>query len=112
MSYTAGMRKHRIKVLNRKEAEMGTYGKDSSGVQWEETCCLWASVDFQRGKTAMSAGAIDAYAVVLVRLNYSNQINMRSRIAYDGQVYQIIPETFHADRQENIIQFNAQVVVD
>ena len=112
MSYAAGMRKHRITVLNRKDADMGVFGKNSSGVQWEETCCLWASVDWQRGKTAMSAGALDSYGVVMVRLNYTNQISMRSRMVYEGQTYQILPETFHADRQENTIQFFAQIVID
>ena len=112
MSYPAGMREYRIKVLNRKEAAMGAYGKDSSGVQWEETCCLWASVDWQKGKSAMSAGALDSYVVVMVRMNYTDQISMRSRMVWEGQTYQIIPETFHADKRKNTIQFHAQIVLD
>lgn len=106
------MRQDRIKVLNRAEAVTGRYGKDSSGVQWETTACLWASVEWQKGKTAMNAGALDSYSVVMVRLNWTDQISMRSRIEYDGQIYQIAPETFHADKRENTIQFLAQVVID
>lgn len=112
MAYTAGMRKDRIKVLNRVEAAMGKHGRDSHGVIWVPVCCLWASVDWQKGKTAMAEGALDSYGVIMVRLNYSSQIAMRNRIEWQGQVYQIIPETFHADYQDNTIQFHAQVVID
>jgi hypothetical protein len=39
-------------------------------------------------------------------------ITPRSRILYDGVTYQILGATYHADKIENIIQFNAQAIVD
>jgi hypothetical protein len=39
-------------------------------------------------------------------------VTPRSRIVYDGQTYQVLGETFHADRQDNTIQFNAQIIVN
>lgn len=112
MAYTAGMRKDRIKVLQRKDTEMGRHGRDSQGITWEPVCCLWASVDWQKGKTAMAAGALDSYGVIMVRMSYTTQVTMRSRIEWHGQVYQILPETFHADFRENTVQFHAQVALD
>lgn len=106
------MRKHRITILNRTEAELGTYGVDSSGIEWEVSGCAWASVDWARGMRSINAGAVDAYGVVLVRMLWNQLVNMRSRIQYDGLTYQILPETFHEDRQENIIQFTAQAIID
>ena len=38
-------------------------------------------------------------------------VNMRSRITHNGKTYQIIPDTFHENRMENTIQFNAQLLV-
>ena len=47
----------------------------------------------------------------MVRMRYNTVVNERSRILYEGKTYQIIGETFHADRQENTIQFHAQQIV-
>ena len=112
MSYSSGMRKYRITVLNRKAAKIGKYGVDSSGAEWEETTCLWADVQWAKGKTALNAGAVDAYGVELVRMLWTNQINIRSRIVFQGQTYQIMPETFHPDKQDNTLQFNMQLVIN
>ena len=92
-----------IQVLNRKEAVPGDYGIDSGGIQWEEGPCLHANVDYAKGKAAMNAGALDAYAVKIVRMRYSatSVINERSRIKYDGRVYQIIPEMFHPNHYDD-----------
>lgn len=112
--YASGMRKHRIEILNRTEAVAGAYGIDSAGVEWESSGCVWAAVDWAKGMRSMNAGAIDAYGIVLVRMNWlpAAVIGMRSRIKYEGQIYQILPETFHSDRQQNIIQFTAQVIIN
>jgi hypothetical protein len=59
----------------------------------------------------MNAGALDVYGVVMVRMRYNTVVNERSRILYEGKTYQIIGETFHADRQANTIQFHAQQIV-
>ena len=60
----------------------------------------------------MREGALDAYAVVLVRMRWTPDVNMRSRIVWQANTYQIIPETFHADKQANTIQFMAQLVIN
>ena len=114
MGYSAGFLHDIIQPLNRKEAVAGKYGLDSAGIEWEEVGCLHANVDYQRGKSAMNAGALDAYAVKIVRMRYNATavINERSRIKYQGKVYQIIPETFNANHYEDTLQFLIQLVVN
>lgn len=112
MAYATGLRKDRIIVLNRTVATQGRFGLDASGIEWTQTVELWASVTWAKGNRALNAGSIDAYSVVNVRMLWSPDINMRSRIIYDSQTYQILPETFHADKMENTIQFLAQVLVN
>ena len=103
-----------IQVLNRKEAVPGDYGIDSGGIQWEEGPCLHANVDYAKGKAAMNAGALDAYAVKIVRMRYSATavINERSRIKYQGRVFQIIPEMFHPNHYDDTLQFHMQLIVN
>ena len=60
----------------------------------------------------MNAGALDAYAVKIVRMRWTNVFNERSRIKYQGKVYQIIPETFNANHYENTLQFLMQLIVN
>lgn len=99
-------------MLNRNAAKQGKFGLDSDGVEWEETCYLWAAVDWSRGVNSLREGAIDAYAVILVRMRWSSQITMRSRIIHEGITYQILPETFHPDRHANTLQFTAQAIIN
>ena len=112
MAYTSGMLRHRIKVLNRKEGESSQWGLDGAGIEWEDCGCFWAAVDHVKGIHAMREGAIDVYGVVMVRMRYNKVVNMRSRIQYEGQTYQILGETFHAEFEDNTIQFNAQILVN
>lgn len=112
MGYSSGFLKDLIKVLNRKKAEMGDFGLDSGGAEWEETACLHANVGWTKGMSAMRVGAIDVYGIVIVRMRWTNEINERSRIEHEGKVYQILPETFHPDKHENTLQFNAQVIIN
>ena len=112
MGYSTGLLKHRVTILNRKEAQHGKFGLDSAGIEFETAGTVWASVDWVRGKGAMNAGALDVYGVVIIRMRWNNIVNERSRIVHDGKTYQIIGETFHADRQDNTIQFQAQQVVN
>ena len=112
MAYTTDILKHRVTILNRTTATDTKWGKDGAGVMWQETATVWAAVDFVRGLRTMREGALDVYGVVMVRMRWNNIVTMRSRIRYDGQVYQILSETFHADRQENTIQFNAQIIIN
>ena len=110
MSYQAGFREQIITPLNRKAATVGKYGVDSAGVTWEEGTPMHANVDYQKGKSAMNAGALDAYAVKIVRMNFTSTINERSRIKYDGKIYQIMPETFNGNYRQNTLQFLMQLV--
>jgi head-tail adaptor len=99
---------------NRKAATVGKYGIDSAGVEWEDACehPLYANVDYVKGKSAMNAGALDVYAVKFVRMRWTNIFNERSRIIFDGKVYQIIPETFSANFEANTLQFHMQLIVN
>ena len=98
--------------MNRKAAKVGKYGVDSGGIQWEEGTPLHANVDYQRGKSAMNAGALDSYAVKIVRMNWTDKLNERSRVKYQGKVYQILPDTFNGHYRENTLQFLMQLVVN
>ena len=112
MAYSTDILTEEITIQNRKEAEQGRFGLDSAGIAWATSCKDLADVSSAKGKQALNAGAIDAYAVVLVRMRYNPNINMRSRIIHDGQKYAIIPETFHANYHKNEIQFNAQLIIN
>ena len=112
MAYSAGMRRYRITIQNRKEQTSGSYGIDSQGVEWKDVVTLNAAVSYQKGMHAMREGSLDAYAVKMVRMNYSPQVTMRSRVVWQGQTYQIIPETFDSDFKNNEIQFHMQLVVE
>lgn len=112
MGYSAGFLHDIIQPLNRKEAVAGKYGIDSAGIEWEPVGCLHANVDYQRGKSAMNAGSLDAYAVKIVRMRYTTAFNERSRIKYLDNTYQIIPETWNANHRENTLQFLMQLVVN
>ena len=112
MPYSSGFLKDRVTILNRKEAVQGKFGLDSAGIEWENVGCVHANVDWQKGKTAMNAGALDAYGVKIVRMRWNNIITERSRIQYEGRTYQILPETFNANRQENTIQFLCQQIIN
>ena len=112
MAFSTGILKHRVTILNRKQSTTSKWGKDGSGVEWEDVGTVWAAVDFVKGMRGMYEGSIDVYSVVMVRMRWNNVINLRSRIVYQGQTYQILGETFHAVMQENTIQFNAQVLIN
>lgn len=114
MGYLAGFLHEIIIPLNRKEAKVGKYGIDSAGIEWEEGPCLHANVDNAKGKAAMNAGALDAYAVKIVRMRYNATavINERSRIKYQGRVFQIIPEMFHPNHYDDTLQFHMQLIVN
>ena len=112
MSYSAGFLHDMIQVLNRKEAKTSKFGLDGGGIEWEEGPCLHANVDYARGKAAMNAGALDAYAVKIVRMRWTNVFNERSRVKCQDKTYQIIPETWNSNHRENTLQFLMQLVVN
>ena len=111
MAYSTGILRNRVTILNRKEAQQGKFGLDSSGVEFETAGTVWAEVTWAKGKQAMNVGALDVYGVIMVRMRYNTIVNDRSRVMYDGKTYQILGDTFHAHRQDNTIQFHAQLIV-
>jgi SPP1 family predicted phage head-tail adaptor len=111
MAYSTGILRNRVTILNRTEAQQGKFGLDSSGVEFESAGTVWAEVTWVRGKQAMNVGALDVYGVIMVRMRWNSIVNDRSRVIYDGKTYQILGDTFHAQRQDNTIQFHAQLVV-
>ena len=115
--YSAGMRKDRIMILNRKKAQTSDFGIDGNGIEWEECGCVWCDISWTKGMRAQNAGAIDVYGIIAVRMNYDagkcNCISMRSRVRdNEGITYQILPETYHPDKQGNTIEFRAQAVIN
>ena len=112
MAYSTGLLKDRVTILNRKEAVQGKFGLDSAGIEWEDMGSVWASVDWQKGKSGMTTGALDAYGVKIVRMRWNSIITERSRIQFEDRTYQILPETFNPSRQENTIQFLCQQIVN
>ena len=111
MAYSSGILRNRVTILNRTEATQGRFGLDSSGVEFETAGTVWAEVTWVRGKQAMNVGALDVYGVIMVRMRYNTIVNDRSRIMYEGKTYQILGDTFHAQHQDNTIQFHAQLIV-
>lgn len=99
-------------ILNRKESERGKFGIDSAGIEFETAGVVWADVTWAKGKQAMNAGALDVYGVIMVRMRWNTIVTDRSRIVYQGKTYQIFGDTFHAQRQDNEIQFHAQLLVN
>ena len=112
MPYSSGFLKDRVTILNRKGAQQGKFGLDSAGIEFEPAAPVWANVDWQKGKSGMTAGALDAYSVKIVRMRWNNIITDRSRIQWQGKTFQILPETFNANRQEDTIQFLCQQIIN
>ena len=112
MAYTSGILRDRVTILNRLKGDSGSYGLDSHGIIFEKAGEEWAEVTWAKGKQAMNAGALDVYGVIMVRMRWNTIVSERSRIIYNGKTYQILGDTFHAQRQDNTIQFHAQVLVN
>ena len=112
-SYSTDILRQRIDILNRKQATKSKWGKDGTGVEWEVTQTgVHANVTYAKGVRAMNAGSLDVYGVVEVRMRYTDKINLRSRIVYQGNTYDILGQTFHSDYEDNTIQFHAQMIVN
>lgn len=112
MATPSGLRKERVTILNRKEAQQGRFGLDSAGIEFEPAGVVWARVSWAKGNRALNAGALDAYAVNRVDMLYNPFVTERSRVQYNGRTYQILPETFERHFQENSISFLMQELVN
>ncbi len=112
MGYSSSFLNKIIQVQNRKKAKPSVMGIDGDGIEWEDGDILHANVTYAKGARALNAGALDAYEVKEVRMRWTNRITMRSRVKYQGNVYQILPETFHEDFHEDTLQFNMQLIIN
>ena len=112
MGYSADMLEFIIGVYNRTEQTQNEFGIDGAGVDWKLERMLHCNITWAKGSTAMRVGALDAYTEILVRMPWNKIINMRSRIEWNGLMYQIKPNTFHALRREDTIQFNATLIIN
>lgn len=112
MVFSSGFLYEMIQVQNRKAAQGSEFGVDGNGIEWEDGDILHANVSFSKGQRALNAGAVDAYAYKNVRMRWTNKITMRSRVKYQGNIYQIIPETFHENFHEDSIQFLMQLIIN
>lgn len=96
--FDAGMRNHRITVLNK----VPTYGRAfGEKVGYCRVGSLWSSYNFNKGGKALREGTLDAYDHVLFQMDYSTDITItrESLIEYRGRIYQIT--SLNADEQEN-----------
>ena len=115
--YSSGMLKDRIMILNRTKAKTSDFGIDGNGIEWEESGCVWCNISWTKGMGAQNAGALDVYSVIVIRMRYDagkcNGITNRSRVRdEEGITYQILPDTYHPDRQGNTIEFRAQAIIN
>ena len=113
MSYSSSMLRFLVDIYNRTEQTTGRFGNDGGGVSWEKAASnIHVNITWAKGATALRVGALDAYTEIIVRMPYNTVVTMRSRIVWNGQTYQVKPNTFHSDYQEDKIQFNATLLVD
>ena len=112
MAYSSSILRYMIQVQNRKTAKGSKFGLDGDGIEWEDGDFLHCNITFAKGARAMNAGALDAYTVKEVRMRWTNKITMRSRVKYQGNIYQILPETYHEDLHTDVIQFHMQLIVN
>ena len=112
MGYSSGILFFMIQVLNRAAAKGSAVGLDGNGIEWVEGDWLHANITWSKGTKAMNAGALDSYAVRQVRMRWTDKITMRSRIKWEDQIYQILPESFAPDKHADTLQFLMQLVVN
>lgn len=104
--FTAGMRNHRITILNKVAPTEKAFGEKTG---YKRDGSLNSSYEFNKGTRALREGALDAYDTVIFRLNFSGNaaktITRESLIEMNGKIYQI--QSLNADHQENKIIIRA-----
>lgn len=102
MGYSTDILRHRVTILNKKDADKIGFGEKAG---YEQVACVHADVTFSKGTKSLREGALDAYDTVLIRMRWNNIVTRESRLECDGRTYQI--QSLHADKQDNIIQITA-----
>jgi uncharacterized GH25 family protein len=104
--FTAGMRNHRITILNKVAPTEKAFGEKTG---YKRDGSLNSSYEFNKGTKALRDGSLDAYDTVIFRLNFSGNaaktITRESLIEMNGKIYQI--QSLNADHQENKIIIRA-----
>ena len=104
--FTAGMRNHRITILNKVTPSEKAFGEKTG---YKRDGSLNSSYEFNKGTKALREGSLDAYDTVIFRLNFSGNaaktITRESLIEMNGKIYQI--QSLNADHQENKIIIRA-----
>lgn len=104
--FTAGMRNHRITILNKVAPTEKAFGEKTG---YKRDGSLNSSYEFNKGTRALREGSLDAYDTVIFRLNFSGNaaktITRESLIEMHGKIYQI--QSLNADHQENKIIIRA-----
>ena len=102
MGYSAGMLKHRVAILNKKDADKIPFGAKA---EYEQVACVHADMTFSKGVKSLREGALDAYDTVMFRMRWNNIVTRESLLEYEGVRYQI--QSLHADKMDNIVQITA-----
>ena len=104
--FTAGMRNHRITILNKVAPTEKAFGEKTG---YRRDGSLNSSYEFNKGTKALREGSLDSYDTVIFRLNFSGNaaktITRESLIEMHGKIYQI--QSLNADHQENKIIIRA-----
>lgn len=106
MSYTSGILKNRVKILNKVSPTQGDFGATT---RYAEAGEVWADVTWSKGVKSLREGALDAYDTVMVRMRWNDIVSRDSRLQHDGVTYQI--QSLHRDYQDNTIQITATEIV-
>lgn len=104
MSYSTGILKYRVKILNKQVAT--GFGETTD---YELAATVWADITWKKGQKALNEGVLDNQDTVLIRMRYNSIVTRDSRLEHDGVTYQI--QSLHADRQDNTIQITATEIV-
>lgn len=97
--YNAGLLNKRIKVI-RPVKTSDDYGQGK--ITWQMVGTVWANVKWTKGATALRAGELQAYDVVMIRCRYSEAIKRDCRFVVDTTHYKI--DSFNSDKEEGVIQ--------
>ena len=110
MRYSTGMMDRRVMIARRVANQTETFGKSGSPqYEWlnpNRDHGFWAAEDYNRGTKSLREGMLDAYDVVMFRMDYHEGIDRWCLIQYHGKWYQIL--SCNEDYRTNKIQITAQ----
>lgn len=108
--YSAGMMNKRVMVAKRVSEGTDTFGKSGSPrYEWlnpNGDHGFWAAENFNRGTKSLREGALDAYDVLMFRMDYHEGVDRWCLLQYKGKWYQIL--SYNEDYQSNNMQITAQ----